>query len=96
MNTNSDWLISELDRMANTREEANKLTPDEVFRQKVESMPDTELLELSAEWVTKLCTTGGRAWTLCVPPSKKDPDMVFSELARRYRKLIESPTQPEQ
>ncbi len=37
------------------------------------------------EWVTSLCNTGGRAWSLSVPVNfERDPDMLIEELCKRF------------
>lgn len=46
-------------------------------------MPTTELLEKAADWNSKLCKSGGRAWSLRVPVDINDPDQIFSEVCRR-------------
>lgn len=48
------------------------------------AIPDEALIEQARALISKLCSTGGRSWSLRVPPDpERDPDMVFSELARR-------------
>ena len=47
------------------------------------AMPTPELLEKARAWNSKLCATGGRAWSLRVPVSEDDPDMIFGEICRR-------------
>jgi len=46
-------------------------------------MPTPELIAKARAWNTKLCETGGRAWSLRVPVSEDDPDMIFGEVCRR-------------
>lgn len=47
-------------------------------------LSDEELVMACNEWVSKLASTGGKAWTLQVPVNfKRDPDMLFIELGRR-------------
>jgi len=64
-----------------------KPTKDELFRKKQEEMPDAELAELAREEVSKMCKTGGRSITMCVPPMVTDTDMLLCELIRRFKKL---------
>ena len=47
------------------------------------AMPTAELIAKARAWNTKLCATGGNAWSLRVPVSENDPDMVFGEVCRR-------------
>jgi hypothetical protein len=47
------------------------------------AMPTAELISKARAWNTKLCATGGNAWTLRIPVSENDPDMVFGEICRR-------------
>ena len=43
------------------------------------------LIKRCRDWIDKLCATGGRAWSLQVPPNPDvDPDLLFSELIDRY------------
>ena len=47
-------------------------------------IPTEALVERARKWVSDLCRTGARAWSLRVPPDpENDPDMVFGELANR-------------
>ena len=50
------------------------------------TLTDAELIERCEAWVTILCESAGRKWTLSVPPNfKADPDLLFSELIWRFR-----------
>ncbi len=52
-------------------------------------MGNEELAEKCEEWIDKLCKSGGNAWTLRVPVDiDRDPDMLFSELIRRFRENL--------
>lgn len=47
-------------------------------------IPTQTLIENARGWISKLCKTGARAWSLRIPPDpEKDPDMVFGEVCRR-------------
>lgn len=49
------------------------------------SLSDTELVTKCSEWISKLCESGGKAWSLRVPVDfKQDPDVLFSELIKRF------------
>lgn len=53
------------------------------------TLRDAELLADVEKWVSKLCDTGGRAWTLSVPVNfNRDPDMLITELCKRYAALL--------
>jgi hypothetical protein len=59
------------------------------------TLPDDELLNKCRSWITDLCRTGGKAWMLQVPVNyNEDPDMLFSELVRRYKQLLNSNSIP--
>ena len=62
-------------------------TEDELFRMKQEAMSDKELAELVEQEIFKLCKTGGKSLTMCVPPNIKDTDMLICEMIRRFKKL---------
>ena len=54
------------------------------------TLSDDELITRCEEWVETLCRKGGAAWHTsypCVP--NRDPDILFGELAKRYRERIE-------
>ena len=52
------------------------------------NVPDGELIDKCRQWVSELCASGGDAWSLRVPVDfTHDPDMLFSELIRRFEKL---------
>lgn len=60
------------------------MTKDEQFRLKQKEMSDKELVELARNEVSKLCKTGGRSLTMCVPPMVTDTDMILYEVIRRF------------
>ncbi len=54
-------------------------------------LSNEELIERCNEWVSKLAKSGGRDWRLHVPVSfNTDPDMLFCELANRFKELTEA------
>lgn len=56
------------------------------------TLSDSELIAKANEWTLKLCNNHNN-WMLRVPPDcNQDPDMIFSELAVRFKKLVEKPT----
>lgn len=53
------------------------------------TLRDAELLTGVEKWVSKLCYTGGRTWTLSVPVNfNRDPDILITELCKRYADLL--------
>ena len=51
-------------------------------------LSDSELVEKCRTWISELCRSGGRAWTLRVPVDmSRDPDILFSELIRRFEAM---------
>ena len=53
-----------------------------------EAISDLELAEKAELVLNKLCKTGGQSFTMTVPPSIYDTDMILSELIERFKKLI--------
>lgn len=50
------------------------------------TLTDLGLIQMLDEWNSKLCITGGKAWTLSVPVNfDRDPDMLISEIIRRFK-----------
>ena len=50
-------------------------TPEEIFRQ----------LQEVDQQLSELCKSGGNSFTMSIPPSVKDFDMLISELIRRFK-----------
>lgn len=49
------------------------------------TLSDSELSKACEKWIDDLCKTGGRAWSLRVPVDfNHDPDVLFSELIKRF------------
>lgn len=61
------------------------ITSHEIFRQKQAEIPDKKLIELCTVELSKLCRTGGKSLTMCVPPMITDTDMLFAELIYRFK-----------
>jgi hypothetical protein len=57
------------------------------FKQKLNDIPDLELAEMCQSALSKLCSSGGRSFTMTVPPMLTDTDMIFSELINRFEQL---------
>lgn len=50
-------------------------------------LSNEELTTMCRQWVSKLCETGGKAWTLEIPVNyNKDPDLLICELIDRFKK----------
>jgi len=64
----------------------NKITKEQ-FEQKQAEITDKELHDLVRTELSKLCKTGGKSLTMCVPPMFTDTDMLISELLNRFKRL---------
>jgi len=54
------------------------------------TLSNEELIEKCNDWVSSLARTGGQSWTLRVPVDfNNDPDMLFVELSKRFKKLLD-------
>ncbi len=60
----------------------------EEFLKKQADMSNKELIERATEELSKLCKTGGKSFTMCVPVRVTDTDMIISELIKRYKNKI--------
>lgn len=50
------------------------------------SLSDKQLAKKCDDWIRSLIDTGGKSWCLNIPARpNEDPDLVFSELVRRFR-----------
>lgn len=55
------------------------------------SISNEELINRCEEWIDKLCKSGGRDWCLTVPVNfNRDPDMLFTELIRRFKEQLKT------
>lgn len=55
------------------------------------TLSDNELIEKCNDWVSKLCKSGGKAWSLQVPVNlNNDPDILFSELGKRFEAALQN------
>jgi hypothetical protein len=50
----------------------------------MEVIPDQQLAEMAQSALSKLCSTGGRSFTMSVPPKLDDTDIILSEVIRRF------------
>jgi hypothetical protein len=64
------------------------MTKTDQFEQKRAEMSDKELHNLVSVELSKLCETGGRSLTMCIPPQVTDTDMLISELLNRFERKI--------
>ena len=62
----------------------------EEFQEKLQSIPDSELVKKADDALSKLCKNGARSFTMTVPPRIDDTDMIFSEMIRRFQQRIET------
>lgn len=60
----------------------------EKFQEKVKSIPDLELAEMAHKALSELCSTGGRSFTMTVPPRVDDTDIILSEVIKRFEMLV--------
>jgi hypothetical protein len=60
---------------------------NEEFKAKLAAIPDQQLAEMAKSALSKLCSTGGRSFTMTVPPRIDDTDMILSELIKRFELL---------
>lgn len=58
------------------------------LNKRMSEITDTELVALCEKEVSKLCDTGGKSFTMSVPVSTLDSDMLFCELLKRFEKSI--------
>lgn len=56
----------------------------EEFQQQVYDIPDRKLIEMAGIAVEKMCKTGGKSFTMTVPPRTDDTDIVLTEIIRRF------------
>ena len=55
------------------------------------TLSDRQLTVRCEKWIKDLCQSGGRKWSLNVPPDdNNDPDLLFSELIERFRCELEA------
>lgn len=59
----------------------------EEFNKKMQSISDTELVDMCEKEISKLCKTGGRSFTMQVPVNPNDTDMILIELLKRFKAL---------
>lgn len=59
----------------------------EEFKLKVEALSDNELHDMAQKALSKLCETGGKSFTMTVPPRINDTDIILAELIRRFKIL---------
>lgn len=55
------------------------------FKQQLAEMTDTELIHRAERWLSALCESGGKDFTMRVPAHLDDTDVIFGELIRRYK-----------
>lgn len=59
----------------------------EEFQEKIKAISDQELAEMAQKAISKLCSTGGKSFTMTVPARIDDTDIVLSELVKRFEVL---------
>lgn len=59
------------------------------------NLSNDELIKKVQEWVSKLASTGGNAWSLRVPVDfSEDPDVLIVEVCKRLATMDEYRSQP--
>ncbi len=58
---------------------------NEEFEAEQNAISDNKLAEMAHRALSKLCDTGGRSFTMTVPPRIDDTDMVIAELIKRFK-----------
>lgn len=56
----------------------------EELHSKLADIPDKELLSICKTELSNMCRSGGKSFTMRVPVTEKDTDMLLSELFRRF------------
>ena len=60
------------------------MTQEQLDRE-LSEISDSELHEKVMELLSKLCKTGGKAFTMSVPVKSDDTDMLIGELLKRFK-----------
>lgn len=60
---------------------------NESFEQQLKDIPNLELAEMAQSALSKLCYSGGRSFTMTVPPRLDDTDIVLSEVITRFEQM---------
>ena len=60
----------------------------EEFNKARSGITDVDLIEKAHTVLSELCKTGARSFTMTVPPSINDTDMIFGEVIRRFQQLV--------
>tara|TARA_R110000744_G_scaffold195512_2_gene314590 strand:+ start:292 stop:657 length:366 start_codon:yes stop_codon:yes gene_type:complete len=55
------------------------------FDLKLRSIPNDQLMKSLAKNISDLCRSGGKSFTMTVPPSTNDTDMIVCESLRRMK-----------
>lgn len=63
----------------------------EEFVTKIEAIPDQQLAEMAQSALSKLCSTGGKSFTMTVPPRIDDTDIILSEVINRLHVIKSLP-----
>ena len=53
----------------------------------LESLSDADLTATAIDAINDLCR-GKSRWTMTVPPDRRDHDLIFSELVRRFEARV--------
>jgi uncharacterized membrane protein (UPF0182 family) len=71
----------------------NRITNVDQLYTALSEITDQDLAEKASEMLNKLCHTHGKSFTMSVPVSPNDTDMIFVELIRRFKSKTDQITQ---
>jgi hypothetical protein len=66
----------------------------EEFQAKKAAMSNEELISLVEKEISKLCSTGGKSFRMCVPVEITDTDMLLCEMLNRFKNLLGGDIKP--
>ena len=58
------------------------------FVKELQEISDTDLIGMANKALRRLCATRGNSFTMTVPPSIDDTDIVLSEVISRFEKRL--------
>lgn len=64
----------------------------EEFNNELKAIPNSDLCRTADEIISKLCASGGKSFTMTLPPRIDDSDIVLSEVVRRLQVITSHTT----
>mgnify|MGYP000290573016 CR=1 FL=1 len=58
------------------------------FNDKLSQIDDLVLVEKAKTSLSRLCETGGKSFTMRVPVTLEDTDIILSEVIKRFEQLV--------